>query len=79
MAQDTTSYKKRIDRAIENPKLSEALHLFGDAYLIARENAFKGLDFEEMRADLAAIKDEVRQNRKQLLDDFIKNAEAAGS
>lgn len=79
MAQDTTSYKKRIDRALENPKLSEALHLFGDAYLIARENAFKGLDFEEMRTDLAAIKDEVRQNRKQLLDEFIKNAEAAGS
>ncbi len=73
------TYKKSIETAIANPKLSEALHLFGDAYLIARENAYRGLDFEAMRTDLAAIKDEVRLNRKQLLAEFIKNAEAAGS
>ncbi len=73
------TYKKSIEAAIANPKLSKALHLFGDAYLTARENAYKGLDFEEMRTDLAAIKDEVRVRRKELLAEFIKNAEAAGS
>ncbi len=73
------TYKESIEAAIANPKLSKALHLFGDAYLTARENAFKGLDFEEMRTDLAAIKDEVRVRRKELLAEFIKNAEAAGS
>ena len=72
-------FKKSIETAIANPKLSEALHLFGDAYLTARENAFSGLDFEEMRSELAEIKDEVRVNRKELLAEFIKNAEAAGS
>jgi iron-sulfur cluster protein len=76
---DAAQYKKSIEKALNNPKLSEALHLFGDAYLIARENAFRGLDFEEMRTDLAAIKDEVRIRRKELLADFIRNAEAAGS
>ena len=75
----SSQYKKSIERAINNPKLSHALHLFGDAYLIARENAYKGLNFEEMRTELAAIKDEVRVNRKKLLAEFIENAEAAGS
>ncbi len=75
----STQYKKSVDNAIANTKLSDALHLFGDAYLIARENAYKGLDFEAMRTELAEIKDEVRVNRKALMDEFIKNAEAAGS
>jgi iron-sulfur cluster protein len=78
MATDVT-YKKSVEEAIGNPKLSKALHLFGDAYLIARENAFRGLDFQEMRTELAEIKDEVRIRRKELLAEFIKNAEAAGS
>ncbi len=73
------SYKRSVAAAIANPKLSKALHLFGDAYLIARENAYRGLDFETMRTELAAIKDEVRINRRELLAEFIKNAEAAGS
>lgn len=75
----TPNYKKSIDTAIKDPKLSKALHLFGDAYLIARENAYRGLDFDAMRNELAEIKDEVRKNRKELLAEFIKNAEAAGS
>jgi iron-sulfur cluster protein len=78
MAPDMT-YKQSVEDAIGNPKLSKALHLFGDAYLIARENAFRGLNFEEMRTELAAIKDDVRIRRKELLAQFIKNAEAAGS
>lgn len=78
MATDTT-YKQNVEAAIANPKLSKALHLFGDAYLIARENAYKGLDFEQMRTELAGIKDEVRVRRKELLAQFIENAEAAGS
>ena len=64
MATDT-SYKKSVEEAIANPKLSKALHLFGDAYLIARENAYRGLDFEAMRSELAEIKDLVRVNRKE--------------
>lgn len=76
---DAATYKKSIEDALSNPKLSEALHLFGDAYLIARENAFRGLDFEQMRTELAEIKDDIRVRRKELLAEFVKNAEAAGS
>lgn len=79
MGKYTAEYKKSIKNALDNTKLSEALHLFGDAYLIARENAYKGLNFEEMRQEFGSIKDEVRLNRKTLMQEFIKNAEAAGS
>ncbi|CAG0904610.1 unnamed protein product [Cyprideis torosa] len=75
----SNSYKKSVEHALADTKLSEALHLFGDAYLIARENAFKGEDFEQMRTDFAQIKDDVRKRRKELLKEFITNAEAAGS
>lgn len=74
-----TSFKKQVGNAIGNSKLSKALHLFGDAYLVARENAFKGLDFESLRKELAEIKDDVKLRRKELLKEFIRNAQAAGS
>jgi L-lactate utilization protein LutB len=76
---DHTQYRQNVEKAINDPKLSKALHLFGDAYLTARATAFEGLDFEAMRTELAAIKDDVRIRRKELLALFIKNAEAAGS
>lgn len=79
MTMSNSNYKQRVEKAINDPKLSKALHLFGDAYLIARENAFRGLDFEQMRTELAGIKNDVRTRRKELLAQFIKNAEAAGS
>jgi iron-sulfur cluster protein len=75
----SSPFKKSVEEAISNPKLSQALHLFGDAYLVAREQAFSGLDFESMREELAAIKDKVRINRKKLLVQFINNAKKAGS
>ncbi len=76
---DLQDYKTSVDAAIANPKLSKALHLFGDAYLVARAKVYEGLDFEAMRSELSSIKDTVRVNRKELLAEFIKNAEAAGS
>lgn len=76
---NTAEFKKLVEGALGNARLSEALHLFGDAYLIARENAFRGLDFEQMRSELAEIKDDVRVRRKELLKEFVRNAEAAGS
>jgi iron-sulfur cluster protein len=73
------SFKENVEKALANTRLSETLHTFGDGYLVAREKAFAGLDFQAMREELGAIKDDVRVNRKALLAEFIKNAEAAGS
>ncbi|PNU20213.1 (Fe-S)-binding protein [Geothermobacter hydrogeniphilus] len=75
----TKQYKQRVDAALATPKLQQALHQFGDAYLLAREKAFEGFDFEQLRADVAQMKDCVLVDRQQLQEQFIANAEAAGA
>jgi len=75
----TQDYKRRIDQALATPKLQDALHRFGDAYLVSRAKAFADYDFEALRKEVAAAKDEVISNRQQYLDQFIANAEAAGA
>ena len=77
--QRSKQYRARIDHALATPKLQQALHQFGDAYLLAREKAFSGYDFEAMRQEIAAMKDRVRENLDLYLDEFITNAEAAGA
>ncbi len=72
-------YQVRIDRALATPKLQDALHKFGDAFLLAREKAFSNYDFEALRQEIAATKDEVAAHRQQYLEQFITNAEAAGA
>ncbi|MDH3454348.1 MAG: LUD domain-containing protein [Desulfuromonadales bacterium] len=72
-------YQVRIDHALATPKLQEALHKFGDAFLLAREKAFSNYDFEALRQAIAASKDEVAAHRQQYLEQFIANAEAAGA
>ncbi len=73
------SYKQSIDKALATPRLQEALHRFGDAYLLSREKAFAGIDFEALRRDIAAMKDDVRERRDELIAEFTRNAEAAGA
>ena len=77
--QRSKDYRQRIDQALATPKLQEALHQFGDAFLLSREKAFAGLDFEALRGDIAAMKTGVRENHSVLLEQFIANAEAAGT
>jgi iron-sulfur cluster protein len=77
--QRNRQYREKIDKALATPRLQQALHQFGDAYLQAREKAFSGLDFEALRREIAAMKDRVRDNLDQYLAEFIRNAEAAGA
>ncbi len=72
-------YQVRIDHALATPKLQDALHKFGDAFLLAREKAFSQYDFEALRKEIADCKDEVATHRQQYLEQFIANAEAAGA
>jgi iron-sulfur cluster protein len=72
-------YKQRIEEALATPKLQEALHRFADAYVIARQNAFAGLDFEALRGAIAASKDEVREHHAAYLAEFTRNAEGVGA
>jgi len=79
MSQGSKDYKKKIDRALHDDRLQAALHTFGDAYVVSRANAFEGYDFEGMRTEIAEMKDYSLENRGELLAEFIKNAQAAGS
>ncbi len=77
--QRNKDYRQRIDQALATPKLQDALHKFGDAYLMSRGNAFANYDFEAMRTEISAMKTGVRENHAVLLQQFIANAEAAGA
>jgi iron-sulfur cluster protein len=72
-------YRDRIREALATPRLQDALHRFGDAYVVSREKAFAGLDFEALRKEVARVKDEVRDNREHYIAEFTRNAEAAGA
>ena len=77
--QRNKDYRQRIDKALATPKLQDALHKFGDAYMASRDNAFAGYDFEAMRQEIAAMKDGVREKHTELLQQFIQNAKSAGT
>ncbi|TLM63951.1 MAG: 4Fe-4S dicluster domain-containing protein [Deltaproteobacteria bacterium] len=77
--QRTRAYKARIDQALATPRLQDTLHRFADAYLLAREAAFAGHDFEALRTGIAAMKDEVRERREEYIARFTRNAKAAGA
>ena len=72
-------YQHRVAQAINTPKLQDALHRFADAYVVAREAAFSGQDFEALRSEIAAMKDDVRNHAERYLEQFRANAEAAGA
>ena len=72
-------YQDRVRKAISKPRLQDTLHRFADAYVIAREAAFAGQDFEALRTAIGEMKDEVRDNLPRYRDEFIANAEAAGA
>jgi len=77
--QRSKDYRKQIDSALATPKLQDALHKFGDAFLVSREKAFAGLDFETLRGNIGEMKTGVREQHDELLEQFINNAEAAGA
>lgn len=77
--QRNKEYRQRIDKALATPKLQDALHRFGDAYLVSRGNAFANYDFEAMRGEISAMKTGVRENHAALLQQFTGHAEAAGA
>jgi len=72
-------YQQRVAEALAAPRLQDTLHRFADAYLLSRENAFAGHDFEALRAGIAAMKDDVLARRTEYLAEFTRNAEAAGA
>ena len=78
-AQDIPTYKKRLKKALENDFLRNALSAFATAYPQARKKALEGLDFEAIRDEIAAGKDQSMARLEDLFQEFKDRAEKNGA
>lgn len=65
---------KKID-----PHLKAVLKDFSRSYLLKREQAFAGLDFEALRTELAEVKDNALEDSEALLRQFEEKARQHGA
>lgn len=72
------AYKNRLDQALANPFLRQAMDNFAVAYRVSRENAFAGMDKEALIQEVAGIKASAVQNNEALVALFIEKARANG-
>lgn len=72
-------YRKQLREALENDFQREALDKFAVAYRTSRANAFAGIDAPELIAEIAAAKDAAVDHLEELLEEFKRHAEAAGT
>lgn len=73
------SIKDEVKKALEHPVLSKALTSFSEAYLLAREKVYSGVDFEGLRDQIVQIKQHVVENLDQLIEKFTEQATKKGA
>ncbi|MGD9233644.1 MAG: LUD domain-containing protein [Desulfobacterales bacterium] len=78
-AQDIKSYKKQLKEALSDQFLRTALDNFNSAYRENRSAVYEGIDFEEIKKEIAAEKDAALPRLKELFEAFKTHAEAAGA
>lgn len=71
--------RKKVEEAIAQKTLTDALGSFSESYVISREKAYEGIDFEALRESIADIKGKASQHLNELAEQFKKNAEARGA
>jgi L-lactate dehydrogenase complex protein LldF len=72
-------FKQSVLDALANPNLSGALGKFSVAYRTGRAKAYEGIDFEELRTEIAAVKSSASSHFDELAEQFTKAAEARGT
>ncbi len=75
----STDFKQSIATALRNPTLTGALGKFSESYRITRAKAYEGIDFEELRTQIAEAKSRATSKLEALAGQFQKNAEARGA
>src|SRR5580693_2949830 len=75
----STAFKESIHTAVNNPNLTGALGRFSEAYRIGRAKAYEGIDFEEVRTEIARRKGYAAAHLDELAELFKRNAEARGA
>jgi L-lactate dehydrogenase complex protein LldF len=74
-----SDFKASITKAVNDANLTGALGKFSEAYKVNRAKAYEGIDFEELRGRVAAIKSAAACDLDGLAETFKKNAEALGA
>jgi len=64
----TTQFKESVDKALHNANLTGALGRFSEAYAVARKKAYEGIDFEQLRGRIAAIKGYAAEHMDELAE-----------
>ncbi len=72
-------FKQSILDALADPVLGGALGNFSVAYRAGRAKAYEGIDFEELRGRIAAIKSSAASRFDELAEQFVRSAEAQGT
>jgi iron-sulfur cluster protein len=71
--------KKEIAGALQNNVLRGALERFSKAYVVARDKAYQGYDFEVLRNHIQEVKSYAAAHIDEMIDLFEKNATARGA
>jgi iron-sulfur cluster protein len=73
------AFKQSIIEALADPVLGKSLGNFSVAYRAGRAKAYEGIDFEELRNEIAAIKSSASSQFDELAEQFTRVAEAKGT
>lgn len=74
-----SEFKQAIESALSDPTLSGSLTRFSEAYRISRARAYEGIDFSELRGQIAERKGYAAAHMGDLVQRFMERAEAAGA
>ncbi|MGB9826042.1 MAG: LUD domain-containing protein, partial [Desulfofundulus sp.] len=73
------SLRQVTREALANTGVSSALGKFADNYVLAREQAYRHKDFEELRREVARIKREAAEHMEELAVQFTREATRRGA
>ncbi|MDR3570057.1 MAG: LUD domain-containing protein [Syntrophobacteraceae bacterium] len=76
---DVKTYKLDLKRALANKFLGATLDAFASAYPQSRANAFSGIDFDCLAAEIARGKDDSIPKIEEMLEEFTARAKEAGA
>ncbi len=72
-------FRDSVNTALHNPNLTGALGRFSEAYRVSREKAYEGIDFENVRTEIAECKGFAAAHLDELAERFTEQIEARGA
>ena len=72
-------FKKSIAKALNDPNLRGALGRFGEVFPQDRAAVYEGIDFEDLRKQIATLKSQAADQAEELADQFEANVKKRGA